>query len=128
MALLRKIYNPTLIIDNLVVAYLPNSLRYTEGLGEQKLKVQTGGGGTVQNVFAEDISKKQSHVKFKMEPTAENLDFIRAIKADFNGHVITLSDGDFTRTITGAILVNDYEIGLGMDEEFEVEFLGSPAV
>ena len=125
--ILRKLYNPTLIIDNLVVAYIPNSLRYTEGLGEQKLRVQTSGGGSVQTVFSEDITKKLSSVKFKIEPTADNLEFIRAVKANFNGHVVTLSDENFTRTITGAILVNDYEVGLGMDEEVELEFMGNAA-
>jgi len=127
MAIIRKIYNPTLIIDNLVVAYVPNSLSFSEGLGEQKLRVQTGGGGTIQNVLADDITKRQAKVKFKIEPTANNLAFVRAIKANLDGHVITLSDTDFTRTITGAILVSDYNIELGADSEVELEFMGNPA-
>lgn len=127
MAVLRKLYDPTLIIDNLVVAYVPGSIRFTEGKGEQKLRVQTGGGGSIQQVLAEDITKKQSNVKFKVEPTAANIDFMRALKSNLSGHVITISAPEFTRTITGAILVNDYEIELGMDSEIELEFVGNAA-
>lgn len=127
MAVLRKIYDAILIIDNLVVNYVPNSLRFSEGKGEQKLRVQTSGGGSVQQVLTEDITKKQSTVKFKVEPTAANIDFFRAIKSDLDGHVITISGPEITRTVTSAILVNDYEIALGMDEEIELEFIGNPA-
>lgn len=126
----RKIYNPSIIIDNLVVAYVPNSLSFTEGLGEQKLTVQTGGGGSVQQVLSDDITKKQSTVKFKLLPTADNIAFMRALKADLGGHVITLSEtgSDFSRTIVNAILINNYELQLGSDSEFEVEFHGSSSI
>ena len=127
MAVLRKIYDPTLIINNFVCAYVPNSLRYFEGLGEQKVRVQTGGGGSIQQVLTEDITKRQTSVKFKVEPTAQNIDFLRAIKSNMDGHVVTISAPDLTRTITGAILVTNYEVGLGMDEEIEVEFVGNAA-
>jgi hypothetical protein len=63
-----------------------------------------------------------------MEPTADNINFLRAIKANFDGHVITISDINMTRTITGAIIINDYEVHIGTDAEIEIEFEGNPAI
>lgn len=128
MAIVRKLVDPTIIIDNLVVAYIPNSLELTEGFGEQKLRIQTGGGGSRQQVLADDVSKKQSNVKFKMEPTADNIDFLRAIKSNLDGHVITISAPDMTRTITGALLVNDYVVKMGAEGEIDLEFVGNSAI
>lgn len=125
MAIQRKLVNPALIIDNLVVAYVPNSIRYTEGFGEQQFRTQTGGGGTVQQIIIDDLSKKRSMVKFKIEGTVQNIEFFRAIKANQDGHVITISDTDFTRTMTGAILVSDYEVDLSNEGEIELEFVGN---
>ncbi len=128
MAIIRKIVDATVIIDNTVVAYVPNSLDLTEGFGEQKIRTQTGGGGSVQSIVADDITKKHSKVQFKMEPTADNLALLRTIKADQNGHVITLSAPGFYRTVTNAILTSDYEVKLGVDDTIQVVFMGSAAV
>jgi len=128
MAIIRKTVDATLIIDNNVIGYVPNTLSYTEGLGEQKLRVQTSGGGSVQQVVSEDATKKQSMVKFHVEVTAGNIELLRAIKANQDGHVITLSTTGFTRTITGAIMVNDYSVKLGVDDTIEVEFVGNAAI
>ena len=128
MAIIRKLADPTIIIDNLVVAYIPNSLELTEGFGEQKLRIQTGGGGSRQQVLSDDVTKKQSNVKFKMEPTADNIAFLRAIKANLDGHVITISAPDMTRTITGALLVNDYVVKMGAEGEIDLEFVGNSAI
>lgn len=128
MAVIRKIIDATLIIDNNVVGYVPNTLSFTEGFGEQKLRTQTGGGGAVQQVVADDITKKHSTVKFQVETTAENLALMRALKNNQDGHVVTISTTNFSRTITGAILVKDYEVKFGTDDTIEVEFMGNSAV
>lgn len=125
---IRKLVDPSIIIDNIVVGYVPNSIHFTEGFGHQKLRIQTGGGGARQQILADDVSKKFSKLKFKMEPTAENINFLRSIKANFDGHVITISDVNMTRTITGAIIINDYEVKIGTDAEIELEFEGNPAI
>lgn len=128
MAIIRKISDATVIVDNIVMAYVPNSLTYKEGLGEQKIRIQTGGGGAVQQVLSDDITTKHAMVKFDVEPTAENINNMRAIKANMDGHVITISAAGFTRTITGALLTSDYEVKLGAEDVFTVEFIGNPAI
>ena len=128
MAVIRKLVDATLIIDNNVIGYVPNTLKFTEGFGEQKVRVQTGGGGVVQQVVADDVTSKQSMVTFQVEPTIANIDLLRAIKANMDGHVITISTSGLTRTITGAILTKNYEIGLGTEETIELEFVGNGAI
>lgn len=125
---IRKLVDATLILDNNVVGYVPNSLSFTEGLGTQKLRTQTAGAGSIQHVLTEDVSTRVSTVKFSLEPTVDNVALIRSIKADQTGHVITISQQGFTRTITGAVLTNDFEVKLGMDDVIAVEFHGNSAV
>lgn len=127
MAVIRKLVDATLVIDNNVIGYVPNSLGYTEGLGEQKVRVQTSGGGNVQTVVSEDVSKKVAMIKFNLEPTQTNIDLLRSIKTDLNGHVVTISALGFTKTITGAVITKDYEVKFGMDEVINVEMEGNPA-
>ena len=128
MAVQRKIVDPTIIIDNNVIGYVPNSLKFTEGFGEQTLRVQTGGGGSIQQVVADDVSQKQSMVSFQVEPTVANIELMRAIKANQAGHVITISAPGITRTITGAILTSNYEVSMGTEEIIDLEFIGNPAI
>lgn len=128
MANTRKLVDPSIVINNIVVAYIPNSLEFKEGFGEQKVRVQTGGGGAKQLVLADDVSKKIGSCKFKIEPTAENINLMRTLKANMDGHVITISDQDMTRTITGAVLITDYDVKLGTDQEIDLEFHGNPAI
>ncbi len=125
---IRKLVDATVIIDDVAIGYTPNSLSYTEGFGENKVRTQTSGGGHIQRVVAQDASKMHSDVKFKMEPTADNVEVLRAIKANLDGHVITLSAPNFTRTITGAILISDYEVKFGIDDTIDLHFTGNAAV
>jgi hypothetical protein len=134
MAIIRKIVDPSIVIDNLVIAYVPNSLSFTEGFGAQKVIVQTGGGGAVQQIVADDVKHKLSTVKFKIEPTVDNITNMRAIKANQHGHVITISGQDnlsgetITRTITNALCTSDYTVAFGTDSEIDLEFVGSSAI
>lgn len=128
MSAIRKIVDATLIIDNNVIGYVPNTLKFTEGFGEQSVRVQTGGGGSVQQVVADNVSMRQSKVMFDVEPTAANIELLRSIKNDQNGHVITISTSGLTRTVTGAILTSDYEVGLGTEEVISVEFTGNSSI
>lgn len=128
MAVLRKIIDATLIIDNNVVGYVPNSLAYTEGFGEQKFRTQVSGGGAVQNILTDDATKKQSMVKFQVEPTVDNVALMRAIKANQAGHVVTISATNFSRTIVGAIITKDYEVKFGADDIIDIEMVGQASI
>lgn len=120
--------NPTLIINNLGVAIVPNSTTYTDGFGEQNQRAQSGGGGNVEVVFSNNVETNVSKVNFSVYPTAENLDLLRSFKARENRNAINITSGDFSRTINSAALINDYEANLGADTTVDVEFVGQKAV
>ena len=61
-----KLSNPTIVINNIAVAIVPNSFSFTEGFGEQDIKVQSAGGGSVQTVLSSNVETNMSMVKFSL--------------------------------------------------------------
>ena len=128
MANEKKLVDPALIINNIVIAYVPNSLEFKPAGGEQKVRAVTSGNGSIQIVVADDMSKRISSCKFKLEPTTFNINVMRDLKANQDGHVLTMSTPDFTATITGAVLTTNYDVKFGVDQEIELEFHGNQAI
>lgn len=124
----RGLSNLTLHINNMNIFYKPNSLVYKEGLGEQKVRTHSGGGGKTETVFTEDAESKFSVVKFALFPEARSQELIRIWHGLANANVITIGGTGFTRTFTFMALVTDPEIALGADTSYELEFHGEPAV
>ncbi len=119
--------NPTVVINNLGVAIVPNSLVYTEGFGEQLQRAQSAGGGNSEVVFSNNVETNVSKVNFSMLPTEGNIDKLRELKSRVNKNAIGITSGGFSRSINGAALVNDYEVNLGSDTTIDVEFVGEQA-
>ena len=120
--------NPTVIINNTAVAIVPNTFGYTEGFGEQELKVQSAGGGSVQTVLSNNVETNLSMVKFEMRNTAENIDLIRTWKSNSNANAITVTGEGLNRAFNNAALTNDYEVNLGSDTTISIEFKSDAAV
>jgi len=120
--------NPTVLINNLSVAIVPNSCTYTEGKGEQSVRVQSAGGGSVQSVLSNDIETNLSMVKFDMSATAENIETILTWKNNANANVISISGNGLTRSFANAALTNDYEVSLGNDSVISLEFKADAAI
>ena len=126
--------NPQVVVNNVAVPVIPNSVTYTEGFGEQNQRVQSAGGGNTELVFSDDVETKISMVKFSMLNTQANIDLIRSWKANRNANAITITGdprdgGDaLKRTFANGALTTDYEVNLGADTEIEVEFMTDPAV
>jgi len=120
--------NPTVLINNLSVAIVPNSCTYTEGKGEQSVRVQSAGGGSVQSVLSNDIETNLSMVKFDMSATAENIETILTWKNNANANVISISGNGLTRSFANAALTNDYEVSLGSDSVISLEFKADAAI
>jgi hypothetical protein len=126
---LTALSNPSAFINGINVQFKPNTIAYSDGLGEQKIRSQSGGGGTSQTVFSIDAETRYSVVKGNLYPTPENLEFVRGWKSLGNANTITLSDeSGFSRTFTFCAMINEPSITLGADSDFEVEFHGEPAV
>ena len=124
-----KISNPRIIVNNQAVLITPNSFSYNEGFGERAGSVQSGGGGTREIAYAENLESAKGSCKFAIEPTKVSIDLARAWQAAGNANTVkvTASDG-FSRTFTHAFVSNDPDLNLGADVNIEIEFESDPAV
>lgn len=116
--------NPLVEINNETIPVVPNSVRYTEGFGEQTMRTQSVGNGNVKNVYAQNVETRMSTFSCTMESTPQNIALIRTWKSNGNGNVIvvTSTGSNFSRTFLEAALTNNYEVGLGSDKNIELEF------
>lgn len=121
--------NPTLIINNVAVPVVPNSVKYKEGKGEQTMTAQSAGGGSVQTVFAQNVEGNLSFLGFSIKNTPENIEAARGWKNLKNANAATITgDGGFSRAFNNMALTNDYEVNLGADTTIDIEFMGDPAI
>ena len=116
--------NPTIIVNNLHIAVVPNETVYTEGFGEQKMRVRTGGGGNIESVYSNDVETNLSMLKFHIYSTIDYLELARGWKALLNANLISITDDNFSRHLIDAALTNNYEVGLGASTTVELEWHG----
>lgn len=127
--MVNSLSTPTVTVDNVTVFIIPNSFKYTEGFGEQTVRAQSAGGGSVRIVSSDNAEMKISDPKWSMLNTNENIDIIRAWKAKGSNIAISATDKDgFTRTFNNATLVNNYEVNLAADGTIDLEWKSEPAV
>lgn len=124
------ISTPSIIVNNIPVGILPNSFKYTEGLGEQTMRTQSAGGGSVDVVYSTNAESLMSKVTFSMLNTAQNIDLIKGWKSNLNRNAISVADQStgFTRNFSNLALTNNYEVELGADGTIAIEFMGDAAV
>lgn len=123
-----QISDPSVLVNNVSVAIVPNSLVFDEGLGEQSVIVQSAGAGQTQQVFANDVSTNLGMVKFSLQATKQNIELARSWKTNQNQNVVTVTasnaDGTITRSFTNSAICNNYEVPLSADGVIELEFKG----
>jgi hypothetical protein len=121
--------NATLVWNNVAVAVVPNSITYREGTGEQTMRAQSAGGGSVQAVYSKNVEGNLSYLKFALYNTPENIELAADNKALDNANALSLTgDGGFSRTFNNMAITNDYEVNLGADTVIDIELMGDPAV
>lgn len=125
--------NASIVVNNEPVSIVPNSIKFTEGKGEQNMRAASSGGGSVEQVFSSNVETNFSMLSFSMFNDIDSIESARAWKSLSNQNVIQLSgktpDGKtLTRTFSQAAILNDYEVELGSDTTFEIEFKSNPAV
>ena len=122
MAIEQALSTPTLVVNNVVIAYVPGTLTFTEGNPEKKIRIQTGGGGSIDRVSSIDVTTKFSDVKFQLLNTAYNIDLVKTwVNNDFN-NAISITDSGLTRHGSNAAIINKYEVSTGVDGKIDVEF------
>ena len=119
-------------VNNVPIAIMPNSLVYTEGLGEQVIRAASAGGGQVEQIYANNIESNFSMINFAIPATVDNIAAARSWKANKNQNVVEITgstpEGQVSRTFTQAAILNDYEVALGSETDIPVEFKANPAV
>lgn len=122
------IANPSLVANNESVFIVSNSLKYTEGFGEQNVRVQSAGGGNVAAVVSNNVETNKGNLKFSLMPTPENIRLARSWKANPNINVFSWFQGELERTLPQATVTNDYEVNLAADGTIDLEIMGRPTV
>lgn len=122
----KTMANPTVEVNNDVVAIVPGSLIFNPGSGENKVSVASAGGRSKEIYIAQDVTTQLGMVTFKLITSEGNVDSITKWLnlSDLNGNTITLVDGGFTQEFSEMFVVNNPELTTGPDGEVEVKFEG----
>lgn len=127
-----QLANPLVTINNDPVAVTPNSVMYTEGLGEQTMRAASLGGGQVVPIYSRNIEQNFGSVTFEMPATIPNIAKARQWKANEDQNVVAITgatiDGTLTRTFQRAAILNNYEVTLGSETNITIEFKTLQAV
>lgn len=128
-----QLADAALIANNEVVGIIPNSLKYTEGLGEQEVRTISVGGGKVEQLFANNVETSFSKLNFELPTIPDNIKLARAWKTNQNRNVFqiagTTADGkSVTRTFTQAAVTNDYEVEVGSETSIAIEVMSNASI
>lgn len=119
-------------VNNDPVAVIPNTVMFTEGLGEQNIRAASAGGGQTEQIYSNNIESNFSKVVFEMPATIENIAKAREWKANRNQNVVQITgrtpEGRLSRSFTQAAILNDYEVPLGTETNVSIEFKSNPAI
>jgi hypothetical protein len=120
-----QLTDASVVANNELVGIVPNSLKYTEGFGEQSVRAASIGGGRVEQVYARNVESAFSKLMFDLPTTPENIVLARRWKANGNLNVFQIAgstpEGDVTKTFTQAAVTNDYEVEIGSEGNISIE-------
>ena len=126
-----QLTDATVIVNNETIGVIPNSVKFDEGLGEQKLRSVSVGGGKTEQVYAQDVETKFSMLKFDVPTTVDNIRLAREWKLNGNANVAQITaenaDGNVIRTFTGAAITNNYEVDMSVDGNISIEITSNSA-
>lgn len=127
-----QLSDATLLANNEPVGIVANSLKYTEGKGEQTVRPMSIGGGAVEPVFANNVETNVSKLMFSLMTTVDNVALARQWKENKDQNVFQIAgstvDGNITRTFTRAAVTNDYEVPIGSEANIEIEVMANAAI
>lgn len=125
-----QLSDASLLINNEVVPYVPNTLAFTEGFGEQTVRAAVIGNGKVEQVYSRNAETAVGRVKFELHTTPDNVKLARQWKSRGNRNVVQIvgitDDGEeITRTFSASAVTNDYEVQIGSETTIEIEIMGN---
>ncbi|HUU43799.1 MAG TPA: hypothetical protein VMX57_08465, partial [Planctomycetota bacterium] len=102
------------IVNDDAVGVVPNSIKFSEGLGEQQQLPVSVGGGVTEQVFANNLESAFSRVSFEVRVTIDMIELLKTWKLAGNGNTVQFAaaaDGrTLTRSFAQAALVSDYDV------------------
>ena len=127
-----QLSDATVLVNDEVVMIVPNSLKFTEGFGEQSIRAASVGGGAVEQIYSRDVETALSKIMFDIHTTPANVKLQRSWKAKANANVVQIAgsttEGDVTRTFTQAAMTGDPEIEIGTEGVINIEFMSNAAI
>jgi hypothetical protein len=120
------------IVNDEPIVTIPNTISFTEGLGEQDMRAGSVGNGKVEAIYSNDITTKFSMIKADIPSTVDNIALARKWKLNKNNNVVQIIsqsiEGNVTRTFSRAALTSNYEVMISTDGAISLEFKSLPAV
>ena len=128
-----QLADAALIANDESVGVNANSIKFTEGLGERKMRAVSVGGGKVEQIYANDVESAFSKLTFELPTTPENIELVKRWAANQNQNVFQIAGttpdgGELTRTFTQAAVTNDYEVEIGSEGNISVEVMSNAAM
>ncbi len=127
-----QLSDATVLVNDEVVAIVPNTLKFTEGFGEQNVRAASVGGGSVEQVFSRDVETALSKVMFDIHTTPDNVKLARTWKSNGNQNVVAIAgktvEAELTRTFTQAAMTGDPEIEISTEGVINIEFMSNAAI
>lgn len=128
MTAFKQINDVTLRVNNKVIPYEAETLKFVLGKGEFLVRSVIVGGTERATVFSKDLTTRTGQVKFSIPSTAFSIAEVKDWKNNENNNVIEASGNgvDFTAISTEATMLNDPEINIASEGVIEIEFMGNP--
>lgn len=123
----KTLSNPTVEVNDVSIAIVPNSLSYKNGSGDKKVLTQSSGGNAIEVVITEDAETKKSMVKFKLYNTAGNIQLTKDWGALFS-NTISISEDQIAESFQDMVIITEPEKDIGADGNLELEFEGAPSI
>jgi hypothetical protein len=127
-----QLSDASVLVNDEVIMIVPNTLKFTEGFGEQSVRAGSVGGGAVEQVYSRDVETALSKIMFDVHTTPANVKLQRSWKANANENVVQIagktSEGDMTRTFTQAAMTGDPEIEIATEGVINIEFMSNAAI
>lgn len=121
-----QISDPEIVVNDITVFVVPDSVMYKSGKGERKVLPQSAGNGNVQQVVSRDVNTFKGMVKFSVRSTTESIALKEQWQNNEGANVIEL--GSVNLTMNNATMINDPEINLTSDGVVEMEFEGAQLI
>ena len=133
MASGAQLADATIMVNDSIINYVPDSIEFDEGLGEQKSLPVSEGGGRVSQIFSNDLTTNFASISWQMRTTVDNVEQVKEWKENKNRNVVNLAaedpDGnDVTRVFTQALLGGNYKIQIQSEGVMDIEFMSNAPI